>query len=263
MRANAWWCLCVPTHFLTAYLQDNILLRHGLWPLGDAGPEGDTTWCGDDDTLAVVMDFGECLDCVDGGGVGSFRSGDPCAGAPLYVPPEHDRALAGRAREFDYGGYDAWTLGLMLHRMLGGPRGEGLMPFPGAAPRPVTDAEYAPPVDVSTAGLRGVMREYATAAGIIVRGLLRVDPAERCTLRGAVGRLEALLFLVLPPPGAAAVRGDGEAEAFSRAAALRAAAAAADPRAHMTVRALLAVDYGGSPRCSEDAAMAAYLDLMG
>ena len=136
--------------------QDNILLRHGLWPRGDAGPSGDTTWCGDDDTLAVVIDFGECLDCMDGGGVGSFRSGDLGVGAPVYVSPERDRAVEGaRAREVDYGGYDAWAFGLMLHRMLGGPAGGGMLPFPGAVPRGFTDAEYAPPLDVTTAGLPG------------------------------------------------------------------------------------------------------------
>jgi hypothetical protein len=202
------------------------------------------------------MDFGECLDCVDGGGVGSFRSGDAGAGAPLYVPPERDRAVAARARELEYGAYDAWTLGLMLHRMLGGQAArDALLPFPGTLPRGFTDAEYAPPVDVSTPGLRGVSPEYARAAGRIVRELLRVDPAARCSLPAAVARLEALLFLVVPVSAAA------PDDVAPRAAALR-AAAAVDLRAHFSVRAMLAVDYGGSPRCSEDAAGGVYRDLL-
>ena len=242
--------------------QDNILLRHGLWPRGDAGPAGDTTWCGDDDTLAVVIDFGECLDCMDGGGVGSFRSGDLGVGAPVYVSPERDRAVEGaRAREVDYGGYDAWAFGLMLHRMLGGPAGGGMLPFPGAVPRGFTDAEYAPPLDVTTAGLRGVTPEYARAAGAIVRGLLRVDPAVRCSLRDAVARLEALAFLLLPAPGGGGGGGGGAGGASARARVLRAAAAVADARAAGSVRELLAVDYGGSPRCSEGAVAAVCREL--
>ncbi len=109
---------------------------------------------------------------------------------------------------------------------------------------------------------------FRVAAGRIVRDLLRVDPAARCTLAAAVSRLEALLFLLLPRapapggPGAAEIlpRLPGALEALHLAAlAVDAAAAAAAPR----VIEMLLVDYAGSPRCAPGAVAGVLRGLLG
>ena len=134
-------------------------------------------------------------ECEDG----KYRFRPACS--PVYVSPERGRAVEGaRARKVDYAGYDAWAFGLTLHRMLGGPAGGG-MAVPRRRAAWVHRRRVRAPARRHDRWAAWGTLEYARAAGAIVRGLLRVDPAVRCSLRDAVARLEALAFLLLPAPG--------------------------------------------------------------
>ena len=97
---------------------DNVLLRRGLWSTNrdGASPAG-TAWCGDDDTLCVLVDFGTCLNCMRGG-VGRFVREEGWGGTAAYMAPEIARALARGAAAVEYGGQDAWGLGMTLWSML-------------------------------------------------------------------------------------------------------------------------------------------------
>jgi serine/threonine protein kinase len=226
---------------------DNVLLARGLWPACTPGVD-DLGWAGSDDTLAVVADFGESLNCLRGG-VGSFNVGDRPAGNMGSLSPECSRAAREHTTHVDYSGQDAWALGCLLWRMACA-EGEA-RPFPGNRQDPwrSQDANYAPP------DARGWPADVARGAGRIVRDLLRVELPARATLMGTVERLEVLLFVALEPARAAAA-----ASLDARMAAIREAALAigtggsgggggggAPPR--VTVAQALLVDFAGSPRC--------------
>ena len=163
---------------------------------------------------------------------------------------------------------DSWALGRALWGMLS--PDEHATPFPGGGDaHSFLDEAYAPPADAvvpaAGGGGGGGDRTFRVAAGRIVRDLLHVDPAARCTLAAAVSRLEALLFLLLPPAPPAGARAEvlprlpGALEALQVAAlAVDAAAAAAAP----TVVEMLLVDYAGSPRCAPGAVADVLRDLL-
>lgn len=203
--------------------KDNILLRtrHG----------------GADDVLCLVSDFGECIncelvgieDCVTGPGVEK-------GGAPGYRSPEVSRAnnnMLVRDARIDYGKQDAWGLGYLLWELLSEDR-----PFPGGDPRHFTDGTYSPPVDADP-------RSLSTHVALrIVRELLRVSPAQRCSLSGAVERLEVLLFVV--PMMANGV--DGAISALRDR--LADVAGRATRGAHVTVADMLLADFFATGRAS-------------
>jgi hypothetical protein len=102
--------------------------------------------------------------------------------------------------------------------------------------------------------------DFRTAAGRIVRDLLRVDvqggpvappPPPRCTLEVAVARLEALLLVILR--AAATPRADEVPAAL--VVAPREAAARVNVAAPRVIDMLL-VDFVGSPRCAPGAVAA-------
>ena len=235
---------------------DNVLLARGLWPHCAPGMD-DLGWAGGDDTLALVADFGESLNCLRGDAC-SFRLGDRPAGNPGSLSPECSRAAAVGTAIVDYSGQDAWAFGCLLWRMASADGGPGSRPFPGNGQDPwrSRDGNYVAP------DMRGWPAELARAAGSIVRDLLRVELPARATLMGTVERLEVLLFVLMEPPRA---RGGGAAALDVRleevrdaaiaicdgaaAAAPAAAAAAAAGAPRVTVAQSLLVDFAGSPRC--------------
>ncbi len=253
---------------------ENVLLRRGLWSTTPGGAcPGGTGWCGDDDTLCVLADFGTSLNCLRGGGEGRFAREAPWDGTPAYMAPECSRAIARRAAVIEYGGQDAWGLGMALWRMLCPLRGDypPATPFPGFdVPHRFPDARYAPPGDVAGGGggdddaaaaAAAAPELYRRAAGRIVRQLLRVDPASRCTLAAAVARLEVLLFVLLPlpvppPPLPALLERLDDTVGALHAAALR-----VDP-ARPSVAEMLLVDFAGSLRCSPEAIGGVMRDLL-
>ena len=241
---------------------DNVLLRRGLWSTNREGvcPAG-SAWCGDDDTLCVLVDFGTCLNCRRGG-EGRFLREEGWDGTAAYMAPEVSRAIARGAGAVEYGGQDAWGLGTTLWSMLS--PDAAAAPFPGVGDAlGCTDARYAPPADVAAAAR--VPDAYRRAAGRIVRDLLRVElrgAAPRATLLETVARLEVLLFVLLPlPDPAPAARGVLE-RLPGTIGALREAALRVDA-ARPRVEELLLVDFAGSERCAPEAVAAVVHDLMG
>ncbi len=183
------------------------------------------------------------------------------------MSPECSRGMLRAGAVIDYDGQDAWGLGRVLWGMLSPDERAG-GPFPGGGgPHCYRDDAYVLPADaaVAAAAPRCGDRVFRVAAGRIVRDLLRVDPAARCSLDAAVARLEALLFVLLlrPPPGGGRDEFGGLAwlpgalEALQEAA-LAVDAAAAPPR----VIDMLLIDYAGSPRCTTGAVAGVLRDLM-
>ena len=129
-----------------------------------------------------------------------------------------------------------------------------------------SSCSFAPPADAATGDAgRG-------AAARIVRGLLRVAPADRDDAAAAAAKLEVLLFVLpLLPPGAGAGRVSDASVTSVRAGAAAddgaiagvlsqltvTAGEASAARAPPSVRELLRADFLASPRAAPDAVAAA------
>lgn len=73
-------------------------------------------------TRLVLSDFGEVLDCqkeqMDDFCMQYRYSGLSKGGAPAYLPPEVARAKPGPGVTLNFGGHDAWALGMLMWSLL-------------------------------------------------------------------------------------------------------------------------------------------------
>ena len=215
---------------------DNVMLSRA----DDAGAGVD-----DAGVLAVVTDFGECadFDVLAPGGAFAVPAYFPKGGAPAYHSPEVSASDTGRpGAVVDYSGQDAWALGCVLHAMLSP---DVVSMFRGRdVPSDFRDELYVDPADARGDGVGKV------AVRRIVRDLLRVRVHERMSLAEAVAALEVLVFVVphMSPPGALAgyVAEVEVAAAMGRVRDDVFTAARAGTR--LSVRQVLAADFGASPR---------------
>ena len=144
---------------------DNVLLT------GEADPHA---------RRVAIADLGEAIDCLDPetGEVDwlmSWVPGTKKGGAPIAIAPEVHAVKPSRRAVVDYARNDAWALGRIVNDVL-----RSTAPHAEEVSGGVTDASFRP--------LR------PERGGAFVRelhaGLLRVDPAERLTIDGALARVE-------------------------------------------------------------------------
>ena len=144
---------------------DNVLLT------GEADPHA---------RRVAIADLGEAIDCLDPetGAVDwlmAWVPGTKKGGAPIAIAPEVHAVKASRRAVVDYAQNDAWALGRIMNDVL-----RSAAPHAEECTGSVTDASFRP--------LRAERGGAAVRA--LHAGLLRVDPAERLTIDGALARVE-------------------------------------------------------------------------